>query len=181
MNKSQFTILLDQLSGTCTGELDFESFDSIKNICEKIQPKNILELGFNRGSSAIMWLESSEATLHSLDIRSQEEVESSLNCIKNTYPDRFTYTCMDHALLPNMIEEWKDKYDLIFIDGDHSYEAIYRDTQNSIQLNPTFIAFDDYFHPAHGLDTKKVIEGFNLEIIEEYNTSCGHVLTKLVK
>ena len=181
MNKPQFTTLLEQLSGAITGELTFESFNSIKAICEKTQPKTILELGFNRGVSAIMWLENSKATLHSIDIRSQQEVESSLKYIQTAYPDRFTYTCMDHALLPNMVEEFKDKYDLIFIDGDHSYAAIYRDTKNSIQFNPTFIAFDDYFHVAHGYDTKKVIGEFNLEIIEEYHTSCGHVLTKLVK
>jgi predicted O-methyltransferase YrrM len=181
MDKNQFTTLLNQLSGATTGELEFESFNSIKTICEKVQPKAILELGFNRGASAIMWLENSKATLHSIDIKIKEEVESSLNCIQAMYPDRFTYTCIDHALLLDMIEELKDKYDLIFIDGDHSYEAIYRDTKNSIQLNPKFIAFDDYFHVAHGLDTKRVIQEFNLEIIEEYNTSCGHVLTKLTK
>jgi len=181
MDKSQFTTLIGQLSGAITGELEFESFSSIKAICEKTQPKTILELGFNRGVSAVMWLENSEATLHSIDIRSQQEVESSLNYIQTAYPNRFTYTCKDHALLSDMVEEFKDKYDLIFIDGDHSYEAIYRDTKNSIQFNPTFIAFDDYFHVAHGHDTKKVIAELNLEIIEEYNTSCGHVLTKLIK
>ena len=181
MNKSQFTELTQQLSGAITGELEFESFNSIKTICEKAQPKTILELGFNRGASAVMWLENSKAVLHSIDIRSQQDVESSINHIQNAYPNRFTYTCMDHALLSDMVEEFKDKYDLIFIDGDHSYAAIYRDTKNSIQFNPTFIAFDDYFHVAHGHDTKKVIEELNLEIIEEYNTSCGHVLTKLIK
>jgi len=181
MNKHQFTSLLNQLSGAITGELEFESFNSIKTICKKTQPKSILELGFNRGVSATMWLENSKASLHSIDIRSQQDVESSINYIQNVYPDRFTYTCMDHALLSNMVEEFKDKYDLIFIDGDHSYDAIYRDTKNSIQFNPTFIAFDDYFHVAHGHDTKKVIEELNLEIIEEYNTSCGHVLTKIKK
>jgi predicted O-methyltransferase YrrM len=181
MNKSEFTKLTEQLSGAITGELEFESFNSIKSICEKSQPKTILELGFNRGVSAVMWLENSKASLHSIDIRSQQDIESSINYIQNAYPDRFTYTCMDHALLSDIVEEFKDKYDLIFIDGDHSYDAIYRDTKNSIQFNPTFIAFDDYFHAAHGHDTKKVIEELNLEIIEEYNTSCGHVLTKLVK
>jgi predicted O-methyltransferase YrrM len=181
MNKSQFITLLNQLSGPIIGELEFESFNSIKSICEKTQPKTILELGFNRGASAIMWLENSKATLHSIDIRSQQEVKLSLNYIQTAYPDRFTYTCMDHSLLSDMVKEFKGKYDLIFIDGDHSYEAIYRDTKNTIQFNPTFIVFDDYFHLVHGSDTKKVIKEFNLEIIEEYNTSCGHVLIKLIK
>ena len=166
------------LSPAYVGELAFESLESIKTLCNKINPSNILELGFNRGMSAIMWLEASNATLHSIDMRTEDEVANWVEYIINTYPTRFTYTSLDHTLLPQYEDEFKNKYDLIFIDGDHSYNAILRDTKNALTFNPKYIAFDDYFHAQHGKDTQNVIKYFNLEVIEEYNTTCGHVLTK---
>jgi hypothetical protein len=166
------------LSTPSVGELEFESLESIKSMCNKANPSSILELGFNRGMSAIMWLEGSNATLHSIDIKSTDEVANSIEYINTTYPFRFTYTSLDHNQLDQYKTEFKNKYDLIFIDGDHSFSAILRDTENALDFNPKYIAYDDYFHVAHGTDTRKVINNFNLEIIEEYNTTCGHVLTK---
>ena len=166
------------LSPPSVGELEFESLESIKAMCDKINPSNILELGFNRGMSAIMWLEGSDAILHSIDIKHPDQVANSVEYISNTYLFRFTYTSLDHNQLDQYENEFKNKYDLIFIDGGHSYDAILRDTKNALTFNPKYIAYDDYFHPAHGTDTKKVINHFDLEVIEEYKTTCGHVLTK---
>mgnify|MGYP006093052705 CR=1 FL=1 len=178
MNQDNFTHLVNNiLSPKVTGELEFESLSSIKDICERVNPTSILELGFNRGASALMWLESSKATLHSVDIRTEDKVLKSTQYLTQSYPNRFTYTSYNHALLPEVRHEYVNKYDLIFIDGDHSKTAILRDTKIALTFNPKYIAFDDYFHVAHGRDTKDVIQECNLEIISEYNTSCGHVLT----
>ena len=178
MNQDNFYHLINGiLSPKVTGELEFESFSSIKDICERVTPLSILELGFNRGASALMWLENSEATLHSVDIRTEAEVLKSTQYLTQSYPNRFTYTSFDHSLLPEVKSEYVNKYDLIFIDGDHSKEAILRDTKIALTFNPKYIAFDDYFHRSHGQDTKDVIQECKLEIISEYNTSCGHVLT----
>ena len=56
MNQDNFDHLINGiLSPKVTGELEFESFFSIKDICERVTPLSILELGFNRGASALMW------------------------------------------------------------------------------------------------------------------------------
>jgi len=161
-----------------TGELEYGSFPSIKDICERVNPSSILELGFNRGVSALMWLENSKAILNSVDIRTKEEVVKSINYLTESYPNRFTYTSFNHAFLPGVQSEYINKYDLVFIDGDHSKPTILRDTKTALTFNPKYIAFDDYFHISHGDDTKSVIKECNLEIISEYHTSCGHVLTR---
>jgi predicted O-methyltransferase YrrM len=174
----QYSELKNTLSPPCVGEVEFESLESFKDICGKANPSSILELGFNRGMSAIMWLEASNSTLHSIDIKTKDQVVDSLKYISKTYTYRFTYTSLDHNLLTDYAYAFKDKYDLVFIDGDHSYESILRDTKNTLMYNPKYIAYDDYFHPQHATDTKNVINYFNLEIMEEYKTTCGHVLVK---
>tara|TARA_B100000780_G_scaffold28634_1_gene18148 strand:- start:191 stop:763 length:573 start_codon:yes stop_codon:yes gene_type:complete len=179
LTEDNFTHLISGvLSPKVTGELDYESFPSIKDICERTNPISILELGFNRGASALMWLENSKASLHSVDIRTEMEVLKSTLYLAKHYPNRFTYTSYDHSLLPKVESEYINKYDLIFVDGDHSREAILRDTKIALTFNPKYIAFDDYFHRSHGQDTKDIIKNLNLEVISEYNTSCGHALTK---
>ena len=50
MNQDNFDHLINGiLSPKVTGELEFESFSSIKDICKRTNPTSILELGFNRG------------------------------------------------------------------------------------------------------------------------------------
>ncbi|MDB4414495.1 class I SAM-dependent methyltransferase [bacterium] len=179
LTEENFTHLINGiLSPKVTGELDYESFSSIKDICKRTKPTSILELGFNRGASALMWLENSKASLHSVDIRTEMQVLKSTTYLTKYYPNRFTYTSYDHSLLPTVKSKYINKYDLIFVDGDHSREAILRDTKIALTFNPKYIAFDDYFHRSHGQDTKDAIQECKLEIISEYNTSCGHVLTK---
>lgn len=168
------------LSRNCTGELEFESLDSIRSVCLLTTPRNILELDFNRGISTIMFLESSNANVHSIDIRLLDEVKASIDYINTNYQNRFEYTSLNHHELykKKYIDKFKNYYDLIFIDGDHSYDAIYRDTENCLKFNPKYILFDDYNHPAHGQDVKNIIQIFDLDIMQEYLTTCGHVLTK---
>jgi len=178
MTNENYNSTLKSLTKNKGGEIWYDSYKSIEDIITITNCSTILELGFNRGASALMWLETSNSTLHSMDQRGENEVEKSIKYLNKSYPGRFTYTELNHKNLPNLIDDLKNNYDLIYIDGDHSKEGILRDAKNAIKLNPKYIAFDDYFHGAHGLDTKSAIKECGLEVIKEYDTSCGHVLTK---
>ena len=184
MEIEKFKKHVKNLSNNTVGELLYErSWEAIKDICEISKPTNILELGFNRGSSALMWLFNTpeDTKLHSIDIRSVEDVKKSLEYINSLFGDRFKYTHLNHSMLTEDFtkkENMYNKYDLIFIDGDHSYGGILRDTKNAILMNPKYIAFDDYFHIAHAKDTQRVIKETNLELVKEYHNPTGQAICK---
>jgi predicted O-methyltransferase YrrM len=45
-------------------------------------------------------------------------------------------------------EECKDEYDMIYIDGDHRYEFVKRDWENSKNRYNKILLFDDYHLPG---------------------------------
>lgn len=59
-------------------------------------------------------------------------------------------------VFPILIEKYENKFDFIYIDGDHRPEAVYIDAVNSFKLCKTngFILFDDYqwFNTHEGID-----------------------------
>ena len=122
-----------------------------------------MEIGFNRGSSALTFLLSNnDCMVYSIDIREYNVVKESVQFLKKTFPNRFEYieSSSEHLLtvLPENINP-----DLVFIDGDHSYDAIYRDAKLSKQLNPRCIIFDDACHEFHGKDVMDVIQKMGWE------------------
>lgn len=183
MTKEQFEKHVSNLSPQTVGEMHYGHFENFTKMTQLASPTSILELGFNRGVSALMWLfnTSDECKLHSIDLRSKETVSKSLEYINSLFGDRFNYSHLDHSVLTEDFVEMAgmvNKYDLIFIDGDHTYNGIFRDTENALRMNPKFIAFDDYFHRAHGHDTQRVIKHFELEVLEEYKVDVGQAITR---
>jgi predicted O-methyltransferase YrrM len=183
MTKEQFETHVSNLSPQTVGEMHYGHFENFTKMVQIAKPSSILELGFNRGVSALMWLFNTpdECKLHSIDLRSKETVSKSLEYINGIFGDRFKYSHLDHSVLTEDfvgMAGMVDQYDLIFIDGDHTYQGILRDTENVLRMNPKYIAFDDYFHRAHGHDTQRVIKQFGLEVIEEYRVDVGQAITK---
>ena len=154
------------------GEMSAECFETISNICNMTNPSSILEIGFRRGNSALMWLLNSSATLLSIDI--EEFPIKSIQLLESTFKDRFSYRQCDSQNL-----NLDSTYDLIFIDGDHTFVGLRRDVEMSLKLNPKYLVFDDYYHNDHHEDMKKVIEIFNLQIIKLYRTHQGQALIKI--
>ena len=156
------------------GEMSAECFETIANICNMTNPSSILEIGFRRGNSALMWLLNSSATLLSIDI--EEFPTKSIQLLESTLKDRFSYRQCDSQNL-----NLDSTYDLIFLDGDHTFKGLQRDVEMSLKLKPKHLVFDDYFHNDHHEDMKKVIEIYNknLQIIKLYRTHQGQALIKI--
>lgn len=179
MKEDEFNNLVGLLSKPCTGETTYEFFSSAQDILKKTGGGKILELGFNRGSSCLSFLEAGFESVHSVDIRSLADVNESLRVLLARFLKKIKYTRLNHDSIIQNKHLFEDEYDLIFIDGDHTLDAIRRDINTALNFNPKYILFDDYDHPDHRRDVKKLIEEFNFEIFEVYDSDCGQVLIKL--
>tara|TARA_Y100000310_G_scaffold338122_1_gene426918 strand:+ start:659 stop:1339 length:681 start_codon:yes stop_codon:yes gene_type:complete len=138
------------------GELHEDSFNTINDICSITNPKRILEIGFNRGTSSIYWLQNSKALVTSIDIRPYKDVQTSISYIKEKYPGRFEYIEMDSRKLQSSF--WHNKFDLCFIDGDHTIRGVNIDVNKCIEMNIRYLTFDDYFHGSHSKDIQNIIK-----------------------
>jgi predicted O-methyltransferase YrrM len=169
------------MSSPIMGCLRDVHFPILKDIVKRTDVKNILEIGFNAGHSCLSWLLSSDDTkVIGLDIHYPEK---SVKYLQENYGDRFFFVNADSNTLSedSVIEQWENQFDLIFIDGDHSYEAVARDLKNSLRLNPKYIVFDDVRHPAHSYIETIINECEELELVDLYEFEACIALTKVKK
>ena len=110
-------------------------------IYNRTKPKRVLEIGFNAGHSAYLWLNKfPEVTYHSVDICLHEYTEECANKMQVLYPN-FSFTKIDSRLLtPN----YMSAYDMVFIDGDHSVQAFRKDWDTARKSGVKWILVDDY-------------------------------------
>lgn len=138
-------------------------------ILEISQPDTLLEIGFNAGASALLFLMiDSGIYMESIDI------------VDNEKSSEFLFKSYGHLLIQiNSSNIFPDEgfleshYDLIFIDGDHYEEAVIRDIQNSLKFTPKYLLFDDVRHPSHSYIERIITEDFKeqLEMVKlwEFN------------
>lgn len=167
-----------KLSSRITGELQTDA--AIKEICKLIKPNSILEIGFNRGKSASMWLEHSTANLVSIDLRPRTEVTTSIDTFNELYPGRFEYLSINaHTELPFQKFDWVGKYDLIFVDSSHSKSSFIIDTNTSLYFGAKYIAYDDYFkHKNSNFLQTYLDKEHNVELIQTWEHDQGIALVK---
>ena len=174
-HEKMFSNLDDQIMGC----LSSEHAPILKDIIDKTQSKNILEIGFNIGSSCVSWLlASSDVNVYAIDLHNPEK---SIEYITKEFPGRFIFSNMNSQDISSeeFKNQFKDKLDLIFIDGDHSEEMVKLDLNNSLELNPKYIVFDDVTHWSH-LYIGEIIKNHpKLELIELYEIGTGIALTKV--
>lgn len=109
---------------------------------------NVMEIGFNAGHSAEIFLSSNpNITLTSFDIGYHKYVAEGKKFIDGKYPNRHTLIIGDSQVsVPEYIKNNPDKkFDLIFIDGGHTYEIAKNDLYNckSFAHKDTIVMFDD--------------------------------------
>ena len=117
----------------------------VQDIYAKINQETVLEIGFNIGYSASMWLEfdpKNKLKLTSVDIGKHEDTVKAAEAVKNLYEDRFEFIlCDSREVKPQL----KDRlFDVAFIDGDHNTEGVRNDIQLCLDLGIPYLVFDDW-------------------------------------
>jgi predicted O-methyltransferase YrrM len=123
----------------------------IEGVYETYDIKSILEIGFNIGCSASMWLEwdkTQSVTLTAVDICKHSATVPAAQTVQARYGERFRFYGSDSKKAKPLLEG--KPFDMAFIDGDHSYEGVVADTLMAIELGATILLYDDW----HEKDTK---------------------------
>lgn len=133
--------------------------------------KNILEIGFNAGHSALLYFYSNpNIKLLSFDICSHIYTQKCVNYINEIYDIEFVKGDSTKTL---QLYNRKDLYDIIHIDGGHGVNVAEKDLVNCLNFSHknTFLIFDDTQHiPLNQLLNKYVEKNIIYEIdYEKFN------------
>jgi predicted O-methyltransferase YrrM len=113
----------------------------------KSNVKTVLEIGFNAGHSSDTFLKSNDnVSVTSFDLGHHNYVIYGKSYIDQKYPERHLLIIGDSTeTLPAVIKTTDTKYDVIFIDGGHTYEIAYSDLINCKHLahKDTIVIMDD--------------------------------------
>ncbi len=125
------------------GSLGPHSVDAIRRICDEVRPVSILEIGFNVGYSACLWLSLSKAKVLSVDVSTRSHTLQAVEVVSGRYPDRFRFLGCDSAVAAPMLQS--ESFDFAFVDGDHSADGVAKDLELVRSLGIRRIAMDDYW------------------------------------
>lgn len=161
------------------GEVSVAQVIGMRDVIKEINPKNILEIGFNRGASSLCWLLFSQANVISIDI---DGSLSSEEYLKNCFWHRFTFYRINSLFLPSIFSLFNRKFDFAFIDGEHDTMHVRNDILQCLHLNIKYLLLDDYNNTAHSKHIKEAIKTFsyNYKIIKEIEICQGQVLLELI-
>jgi predicted O-methyltransferase YrrM len=135
--------------------------------------KRIAEIGLNAGHSAENFFQNCPdlEEFISFDIQEHAYSKVAVEFFKKKYKDRFIFIPGDSTVtVPNFTKNMPNtKYDLIYIDGNHSYENAIQDIMNCRELanENTVLWIDDYNgssirQAVHECQRRGIISIFNI-------------------
>ncbi len=96
----------------------------------------LLEIGFNAGHSALVYLFlNPEGVYTGVDLAFRRYTHDAAEFLRSRFGDRFALRQGDSTVvLPQMIAEGQGGYDVIHVDGGHTFDVAYADITNSLKL-----------------------------------------------
>ena len=147
---------------------------TVQDIYNQYKVESILEIGFNIGYSASMWLEfdpDKKSTLTSVDIGIHADTVNAAEAVKNLHGDRFSFILSNSKKVKNQLQG--QLFDLAFIDGDHSDVGVASDIRLCIDLQIPLLLFDDYWTDQDQNGIRKVCTQFvherKMSLLKVYN------------
>ena len=135
-----------------------QCLEIIKILKENNNSKLIMEIGFNAGHSAELFLENSNAYVYSFDLGTHfhQYLKHGKNFINKIFPNRHTLVIGDSTIMvPDFAKKNNIIFDIIFIDGGHDYEIAIADLINCKQLSNanTIVIMDDIIKNNKSFET----------------------------
>ena len=125
---------------------------NLSSLAQNEEIKNIMEIGFNAGFSTLLMLFSNpSAKITCYDLGEHAYTMPCFKVIKEKFGDRVNIILGDST---KTVQNDKNQYDLIHIDGGHSTFVATQDIENSYNKSKsgTIFIFDDYdFKHLHKL------------------------------
>lgn len=126
----------------------------IYSLIKKYNLSSYLEVGFGRGFSALC------AAKAFVDLGNDGKVsviepsidDNHMNMIAQVFPQEWTSRIhVSKGLSSDILPKLQDKYDLVYLDGDHTQSVVASDWETSKNLWKYFYLFDDW-HMDKGMD-----------------------------
>ena len=141
----------------------------VYNLIRKFNLSSMLEIGFGRGYTTFC----AAKAFHDMGIIGKITTidpafdEKFINALQNVFPQDW-FKCIQfasgtsRAVLPQINES----YDLVYVDGDHSYEGTKYDIEQTLNKCTKFMLMDDYHLPTKddpGIQCRTAIDEVNWE------------------
>lgn len=153
---------------------------NISNLVLNKNIKNVMEIGFNSGFSALLMLISNPyIKIKSYDIGEHEYTRPCFQKIKETFGDRIDIVFGDST---KTLQYDNNVYDLIHIDGGHSTQVAESDIKNSYRLSTfgTILIMDDYDFPNLHTLWDNYVKKYNLQHVHVDTYDSPHHDVKFV-
>lgn len=120
-----------------------------KDILKVTKSKAMLEIGFNIGYSASVWLDAGIETLAIIDINTHRDTYAAILATNEAYPQKnITWLLKDST--SEEAKNWTlPDIDIAFIDGGHDYATCMSDSLLSITRKAKWLVFDDVIESSN--------------------------------
>jgi hypothetical protein len=136
----------------------------ITQLIKTYKIESMLEIGFGRGYSTIC----AAKTFHELGVNGKIHTidpnfdSNHIEILKKVFPaEWFSYITFMRGTSKEILPSIKEKYDFVYIDGDHSYEGTKYDWESTKDKWNKCLLFDDYHLPTNvdpGIQCRELID-----------------------